>query len=84
MLHGPLIMLPSAEDNYGTESCSIRVMKSSPSVIVIATATGKLYHCIALWSNNFDEDHDAGDFDAQVVTQTATRTIISFTIVNHL
>ncbi|XP_076808146.1 nucleoporin 88-like [Clavelina lepadiformis] len=65
VLHGPLIMLPSAEDNYGTESCSIRVMKSSPSVIVIATATGKLYHCIALWSNNFDEDHDAGDFDAQ-------------------
>ena len=61
-LFGPLIMLPSAEDNYGTDSCSISVLDTSPTVIVIGSMGGKLYHCIALWmqGEGDDEEDNAG------------------------
>lgn len=54
-------MLPSAEDNYGTDSCSISVLNTSPTVVVIGSMGGKLYHCIALWMlASEDDDDDVG------------------------
>lgn len=47
-IYGPLKMYPSAEDNYGVDACSLIVIKSSPSLIVIGTSTGMLHHCIAM------------------------------------
>ena len=52
-IYGPLKMLPYAEDNYGVDGCSLIVINSNPSLIVIATSTGLLHHCIAL-----EEDSD--------------------------
>ena len=51
---GPLHMYPPAEDNYGTDACSILCLHSQPGVLVIATAEGKLYHCVVL-SNNKEQ-----------------------------
>ena len=53
-IYGPLKMLPYAEDNYGVDGCSLIVIHSNPSLIVIATSTGLLHHCIAL------EDEEPG------------------------
>uniref|UniRef100_H2YPL5 Nucleoporin Nup88 n=1 Tax=Ciona savignyi TaxID=51511 RepID=H2YPL5_CIOSA len=65
IFHGPLIMLPPAEDNYGVDSCSIIVMDTSPTTIAIATAAGKLHHCVALWVTDADDisvtSHHKGD-----------------------
>ncbi|KAK6640530.1 hypothetical protein RUM44_012225 [Polyplax serrata] len=45
---GPLPMYPSADDNYGVEACSILVLETVPSVIVLATSSGTLYHSVLL------------------------------------
>lgn len=44
---GPLTMLPQAEDNYGSDACSLIVLDSSPPLLAIATPSGSIYHCFA-------------------------------------
>lgn len=44
---GPLTMLPQAEDNYGSDACSLVVLDSSPPLLAIATPNGSIYHCFA-------------------------------------
>lgn len=44
---GPLTMLPQAEDNYGSDACSLIVLESSPPLLAIATPSGYIYHCFA-------------------------------------
>ena len=65
-------MLPSAEDNYGSDSCSISVLDTSPTVIVIASMGGKLYHCIALWMSNEEDDDDTSVTLDHLETQVST------------
>lgn len=55
---GPLTMLPAAEDNYGVDACHIIALDCVPPLIVIATSSGILYHCIALESSA-DETNDS-------------------------
>lgn len=52
---GPLLVHPPAEDNYGTDACSILCLQTTPPVIVMATCEGKLHHCIVLNENNNTE-----------------------------
>ncbi|KAM9801115.1 nucleoporin 88 [Neosynchiropus ocellatus] len=54
---GPLPMYPAAEDNYGYDACAILCLSCVPSILVIATETGTLYHCVVLES---EEDEDVG------------------------
>lgn len=44
---GPLTMLPQAEDNYGSDACSLIVLETSPPLLAIATPNGYIYHCFA-------------------------------------
>lgn len=44
---GPLTMLPQAEDNYGSDACSLIVLDSSPPMLAIGTPNGSIYHCFA-------------------------------------
>lgn len=41
-------MFPPAEDNYGYDACTILCLHSTPATVVIATATGMIYHCLVL------------------------------------
>uniref|UniRef100_A0A1A8ERQ1 Nucleoporin 88 n=2 Tax=Nothobranchius korthausae TaxID=1143690 RepID=A0A1A8ERQ1_9TELE len=52
---GPLPMYPAAEDNYGYDACAILCLQCAPSILVIATETGTLYHCVVLESEEEDE-----------------------------
>ncbi|XP_029302041.1 nucleoporin 88 [Cottoperca gobio] len=52
---GPLPMYPAAEDNYGYDACAILCLPSVPSILVIATETGTLYHCVVLDSEEEEE-----------------------------
>ncbi|KAL2095025.1 hypothetical protein ACEWY4_009744 [Coilia grayii] len=45
---GPLPMYPAAEDNYGHDACALLCLPCFPNVLVIATETGTLYHCVVL------------------------------------
>lgn len=54
---GPLPMYPAAEDNYGYDACAILCLPCVPSILVIATETGTLYHCVVLES---EEEDDTG------------------------
>ncbi|XP_050666728.1 nucleoporin 88 [Leptidea sinapis] len=49
-VQGPLSMYPPADDNYGSESCAIAALGAvdTPAVVVIATASAALYHCLLL------------------------------------
>ncbi|XP_073948674.1 nuclear pore complex protein Nup88 [Choristoneura fumiferana] len=49
-LSGPLAMYPPADDNYGSESCSIAALASrdTPPLVVVATCSAALYHCLLL------------------------------------
>ena len=50
-MSGPIAMFPEAEDDYGTDSCSVVCLHpliASPPVLVIATNGGTLYHCVVL------------------------------------
>lgn len=52
---GPLPMYPAAEDNYGYDACAILCLPCVPSILVIATETGTLYHCAVLGSEEEEE-----------------------------
>nr|XP_020504858.1 LOW QUALITY PROTEIN: nuclear pore complex protein Nup88 [Labrus bergylta] len=52
---GPLPMYPAAEDNYGYDACAILCLPCVPSILVIATETGTLYHCVVLESEDEEE-----------------------------
>lgn len=52
---GPLPMYPAAEDNYGYDACAILCLPCVPSILVIATQTGTLYHCAVLGSEEEEE-----------------------------
>ncbi|XP_059828897.1 nucleoporin 88 [Hypanus sabinus] len=54
-LLGPLPMHPAAEDNYGYDACAILCLPSVPNILVIATQSGMLYHCVVLEG---DEEED--------------------------
>ncbi|XP_023725577.1 nuclear pore complex protein Nup88 isoform X3 [Cryptotermes secundus] len=59
ILHGPLFMYPPADDNYGVDACSILCLQCVPPVVVIATCSATLYHCVLLTGAEDDEDnHD--------------------------
>ncbi|XP_060594751.1 nucleoporin 88-like [Ruditapes philippinarum] len=47
-VQGPLLMKPPAEDNYGTDACSILCLQTTPTVVVITTCDGRLHHCVLL------------------------------------
>jgi len=48
LIFGPLTMRPPAEDNYGVDACSLICLDCVPPVLVVATSSGVLYHCISL------------------------------------
>ncbi|KAM9318105.1 nucleoporin 88 [Pholidichthys leucotaenia] len=52
---GPLPMYPAAEDNYGYDACAILCLPCIPSILVIATETGTLYHCVVMDSEEEEE-----------------------------
>lgn len=41
-------MYPPAEDNYGSESCSLLCLPSQPPVLILATSEGQLHHCLVV------------------------------------
>ncbi|XP_050353493.1 nucleoporin 88 [Nymphalis io] len=59
-LKGPLPMYPPADDNYGSESCAIAVLGGidTPTLVVIASASAALYHCLLL-PNMSDDQEDS-------------------------
>ncbi|XP_008854172.1 nuclear pore complex protein Nup88 [Nannospalax galili] len=54
-LLGPLPMHPAAEDNYGYDACAILCLPCVPNILVIATESGMLYHCVVLEGEEEDE-----------------------------
>lgn len=57
---GPLPMYPAAEDNYGYDACAILCLPCAPSILVIATETGTLYHCVVMESEEEEETGAVG------------------------
>ncbi|XP_053425298.1 nuclear pore complex protein Nup88 isoform X2 [Nycticebus coucang] len=55
-LLGPLPMHPAAEDNYGYDACAILCLSCVPNILVIATESGMLYHCVVLEGEAEDDD----------------------------
>jgi nuclear pore complex protein Nup88 len=53
-------MHPATDNNYGLDACSILCLPSQPPVVVIATANGRIYHCIVLESSD-ESDSVQGD-----------------------
>ncbi|KAI2804891.1 Nuclear pore complex protein [Blomia tropicalis] len=58
---GPLKMTPAAEDNYGSDACSILCLDTMPPTLVIGTSLGFLYHCIVLESDYNEENIDSNE-----------------------
>ncbi|KAG5844344.1 hypothetical protein ANANG_G00161500 [Anguilla anguilla] len=54
-LLGPLPMYPAAEDNYGYDACAVLCLPCVPNILVIATETGTLYHCVVLEAEEEEE-----------------------------
>ncbi|XP_036380749.1 nucleoporin 88 [Megalops cyprinoides] len=54
-LLGPLPMYPAAEDNYGYDACAVLCLSCVPNILVIATETGTLYHCVVLEAEEEEE-----------------------------
>lgn len=54
-LWGPLPMHPAAEDNYGYDACAVLCLPCVPNILVIATESGMLYHCVVLEAEEDDE-----------------------------
>ncbi|XP_030236218.1 nucleoporin 88 [Gadus morhua] len=58
---GPLPMYPAAEDNYGYDACAILCLPCVPNILVIATETGMLYHCVVLESEEEEDEGGVGE-----------------------
>lgn len=54
-MFGSLSMFPAAVDNYGSDSCSIMCLQTTPPIVIIAACSGKIYHAILL-NENLEED----------------------------
>ncbi|KAM4701515.1 nuclear pore complex protein Nup88 [Discoglossus pictus] len=54
-LLGPLPMHPAAEDNYGYDACAVLCLPCTPNILVIATESGLIYHCVVLEAEEDDE-----------------------------
>ncbi|KAM4796589.1 nuclear pore complex protein Nup88 [Rhinophrynus dorsalis] len=54
-LLGPLPMHPAAEDNYGYDACAVLCLPCVPNILIIATESGLLYHCVVLEGEDDDE-----------------------------
>lgn len=48
-------MHPAAEDNYGYDACAVLCLPCVPNILVIATESGMLYHCVVLDGEEDDE-----------------------------
>ncbi|KAG2459462.1 NUP88 protein, partial [Polypterus senegalus] len=59
-LLGPLPMHPAAEDNYGYDACAVLCLPCVPNILVIATETGTMYHCVVLEGEE-DEEGSSGN-----------------------
>ena len=57
-------MHPAAEDNYGYDACAILCLPCVPNILVIATESGMLYHCVVL---------EGEEEDDQVVSPASSR-----------
>ncbi|XP_075025052.1 nuclear pore complex protein Nup88 isoform X3 [Calonectris borealis] len=57
-LLGPLPMHPAAEDNYGYDACAVLCLPCVPNILVIATESGMLYHCVVLDGEEDDEQSE--------------------------
>lgn len=72
-LQGPLTMIPSQKDNYGDDSCSLLVIPTLPTTLVIAENSGLLHHMIMIDAPAEDQSFDVtktilnNDWDLYVV-----------------
>ncbi|XP_066492774.1 nuclear pore complex protein Nup88 [Tiliqua scincoides] len=64
-LLGPLPMHPAAEDNYGYDACAILCLPCVPNILVIATESGVLYHCVMLEGEDDDEQMSVKSWDSK-------------------
>ena len=48
-------MHPAAEDNYGYDACAILCLPCVPNILVIASESGMLYHCVVLEGEEEDD-----------------------------
>ncbi|XP_042298361.1 nuclear pore complex protein Nup88 [Sceloporus undulatus] len=64
-LLGPLPMHPAAEDNYGYDACAVLCLPCVPNILVIATESGMLYHCVVLEGEEDDEQMSVKSWDSR-------------------
>ncbi|XP_023386188.1 nuclear pore complex protein Nup88 isoform X2 [Pteropus medius] len=64
-LLGPLPMHPAAEDNYGYDACAILCLPCVPNILVIATESGMLYHCVVLEGEEEDDQTSEKSWDCR-------------------
>jgi len=60
-------MHPASDNNYGLDACSLLCLPVQPPVIVLATATGRIYHCIALETQGEDSESDQLSEDEVII-----------------
>ncbi|XP_008060099.1 nuclear pore complex protein Nup88 isoform X4 [Carlito syrichta] len=65
-LLGPLPMHPAAEDNYGYDACAVLCLPCVPNILVIATESGMLYHCVVLEGEEEDDQTSEKSWDSRV------------------
>lgn len=86
--HPPLKMRPAAEDNYGSEACSILCLDCVPPIIIIGTCSGLLYHCLAIENdpinpdNNDDDDDNCDNDSSYQISTSKSMIIIPETVLN--
>ena len=64
-LLGPLPMHPAAEDNYGYDACAVLCLPCDPNILVIATESGMLYHCVVLEGEEEDDQTSEKSWDSR-------------------
>uniref|UniRef100_G3TNY3 Nucleoporin 88 n=1 Tax=Loxodonta africana TaxID=9785 RepID=G3TNY3_LOXAF len=64
-LLGPLPMHPAAEDNYGYDACAVLCLPCVPNILVIATESGVLYHCVVLEGEEEDDQTSEKSWDSK-------------------
>nr|BAH12922.1 unnamed protein product [Homo sapiens] len=65
-LLGPLPMHPAAEDNYGYDACAVLCLPCVPNILVIATESGMLYHCVVLEGEEEDDHTSEKSWDSRI------------------
>ena len=75
-------MNPPSDDNYGCDYCSLLCLPTTPTILVMATRSGKIYHSLVIVDDEVEEDTVCW-FVYKIILLLSSLTFFYFKVIIH-